>query len=271
MLIDVFVHRVLRMPYTLNVRYSQSVKNARATLLFLHGIGDTGEMWQSLLQGLPKDVSYLVVDLLGFGDSPRPAWHNYSATDQARCLFRTYRKANVNGPLIIVGHSLGGLVAIEFAKRYSSLTKELILCSPPIYDQPSAPKERRKQEDFLRSIYQRASKDPAFIIKAYSIAQKIRITHPSIVVEDDNIEMFIKALYASIINQDTINDIKNIKQQVTIINGLLDPLVVRRNLVNLQKTNSHIQLIDIPTSHAVNARYQKTILRTIAKSLSDKE
>lgn len=269
MLSDLFIHRILRVPYTLNVRYSQITKGARATLLFVHGIGDTGMMWQDLLNDLPKDVNYIAIDLLGFGDSPRPTWHKYDARGQARCLFKTYLKINPSGPLIVVGHSLGGLVAVEFAKRYRGLTKELILCSPPIYDEAAEPEERKKQEDLLRNIYQRASNDPAFIVNVYDIAQKLRIAHPSVVVKDDSIDMFIKALYASIINQNTIKDIAKIKQQVTIINGLLDPLVVRRNLVNLQKTNQHIRLIDIPTSHAVNARYKRTILKVINESLEN--
>lgn len=268
---DVVLHRFLRIPYVLNVRHFRRVKNARATLLFIHGLGDTGDLWREAISKLPDDVNHVAVDLLGFGESPKPVWNSYDATNQARCLLATYIKLRINTPVIIVGHSLGCLVGVEFAKRYRLLSKELVLCSPPIYNDASDDKFSLRQDDVLRKLYKWAAKSPSLVIDAYNVAKKLRLAHPSIAVNDGNIDMFIKTLHASIINQRVLLDIAQIKKPIVTINGLLDPLVVRSNLVKLRKANENIRVIDIPTSHSVTKLYNGTIVKVILECLENRK
>ena len=127
-------------------------KNYKATLIFIHGIGVSRLMWSRVEREFKKDCQIIKVDLLGFGDSKASEWLKYSLEDQARSLFLTLFKNNklINfKPVIIIGHSMGTLVATEFASRYKPLVSELVLISPPIYLRRSNLKEK-----FLRSSYQ---------------------------------------------------------------------------------------------------------------------
>ena len=83
-------HRYMRVPYTLHVYRQSSVPKPRATLVFLHGIGNAGKTWDEVSMLLPDDVNIVVVDLLGFGDSPQPDWAAYDAKTQARSLAKRY-------------------------------------------------------------------------------------------------------------------------------------------------------------------------------------
>jgi cis-3-alkyl-4-acyloxetan-2-one decarboxylase len=76
----------------------------------------------------------IVVDLLGFGDSPKPDWATYDARTQAQSLAKTLLGLGLTQRVVLVGHSMGSLVAVEFAKRYPALVKALVLCSPPLYN-----------------------------------------------------------------------------------------------------------------------------------------
>ena len=114
-MLDKFFHKTLRIPYSLNIRHRRIVKHAAATYIFIHGIGDNGDMWQNILAKLPKNTNYLAIDLLGFGDSPMPLWATYDAKAQARSLLATYLKLRIASRVVVVGHSLGSLVAVEFA------------------------------------------------------------------------------------------------------------------------------------------------------------
>jgi hypothetical protein len=111
------LHKYLRIPYALHVHVVRKPRQARATVLFLHGIGTSGAAWDDVVKGLPKDVAVIAVDLLGFGKSPSPEWAKYSAATQARSLIATLLRLNIRQRLIIVGHSMGALVAVETANR----------------------------------------------------------------------------------------------------------------------------------------------------------
>lgn len=258
---DTILHRWLGVPYTLHVRHFTRRSAAKQTILLIHGLGDTGDLWKDLFDELPAGANIVAVDLLGFGDSPRPSWGVYDARTQARCLLATYLRIGLRSPIQIVGHSLGCLVAIDFAKRYPLLVRRLVLCAPPIYRQPEA---KRHTDDMLRDIYTLAAKKPSFLVNMYDIGQKIRLLSPSLSVTKDNIEIFVRTLHASIINQRTVDDIAKVKVPITIIHGLFDPFVIRTNLVTIRKQYANVNLIDIPASHDISAPYRKAIISALA-------
>src|SRR5690606_13354373 len=99
--------------------------------VFIHGIGGTGGVWKEVIAKLTvENIRIIVVDLIGFGDSPRPEWAMYSTKFQARSLRSTLLRKGILGKVTIVGHSMGSLVAIDMARRYPLSVKQLILCSP---------------------------------------------------------------------------------------------------------------------------------------------
>src|SRR5438094_99045 len=129
-MMSAIIHRWLRLPYTLHVRYNKKPKKPHATVLFIHGLGNTGDAWKEVIDKLPDDIRVISIDLLGFGQSPRPNWAVYNAKTQARSVLATFLKLRLRTPVYVVGHSLGALVGIEVAKRYPLLVKGLVLCSP---------------------------------------------------------------------------------------------------------------------------------------------
>ena len=78
------------------------MSGARATLVFLHGLGNSGRTWDEVAAKLPDDINLVIVDLLGFGDSPQPNWAVYSAKTQAKSLAKTLLANGVFGKVILV-------------------------------------------------------------------------------------------------------------------------------------------------------------------------
>lgn len=256
-LFDTLTHKWLKVPYSLHVCDIRQVNNAKRTIVLIHGLGSTGEVWRPVINVLPDDVSVLSVDLLGFGKSSRPAWETYSVALQTRSLSATLRRLGLVGPVTIVGHSLGALVAVEFAKTYGAMTESLVLCSPPIYraddDLPRVSPER-----LLRRIYRRLLRSPQIIIQLYSLGKKTRID-PSLQVNNDNIGAFASTAEASIINQTTLDDIAQLRLPITILHGILDPVVIQSNLIALAKTMPNVTFTRINASHALNRVYANKI------------
>lgn len=265
---DKIIHKWLRIPYALNVRYLLRENTSKATLLFIHGIGSTGDMWQQVIEKLPKDlnVDIVTLDLLGFGKSPHPKWETYNAKTQARSVLATVLKLRIKTPIIVIGHSLGSLVSVEFAKRYPLFTHTLILCSPPIYRGEA---RLLDQESILKILYVRATLDPENLAKMYEYAISKNLLGQGMFVNKENIDVFINTLHASIINQTTIKDIGHIKIPVKIINGIFDPFVVRKNLVTLAKKHHNIELKDVNSAHQLTQLYRNKIIRVIEETVKE--
>ncbi len=269
---DTLLHRWLRVPYTLNVRYSRKPKKPKATILFIHGIGNNGDAWRNVIDKLPSDVRVITIDLLGFGRSPRPKWAIYNAKTQAKSVLATYLKLRIASPVIIVGHSLGALVAIEIAKTYPLLVNSLILCSPPLYDtSDTTGSVLPKSDRVLRTLYKSAQQRPEDFVRLSAFAMKYNLINRSFNVTTDNVEYYMATLESAIMNQTSYQDAYQLKVPTRIIKGTLDPFVVNRNLRKLAKGNPHVTLSTTLAGHEVRGVYVTAIIKAITKQLTLKK
>lgn len=260
---DIVFHKWLRIPYKLHVRKKRLRKDAEATYIFIHGLGDTGELWVPVLAGLDKKANYVTVDLLGFGDSKKPAWARYNATMQARSLLMTYMGLGIHGDVVVVGHSLGSLVAVEFAKRYPLQVKRLVLCSPPIYDTEFGAKTKNIQQDVLSKLYKDISKNPKLVMSAYALGKKLRIVNQSLQVTSDTLPAFMASLQASIVNQNTLKLLERLKLPIVIIDGLFDALTVNSILKNIASKHRNMKLVTINATHIIKKNYTAKLLQVL--------
>lgn len=260
----------LDLPRFLNVRTDRRVKNPSATVVMIHGIGNTADAWNDVIHELPPDVRIITVDLLGFGDSPKPT-ASYNVRVQARSIASTLVKQRLFQRVILVGHSLGALISIEIAKRYPYMVRGLILCSPPIYKNDSESSLILSSDKILTKIYKVAAKDakkkPEFYKKAAKIAKVAKITSPSFTVNDDTLPSYIKSLKSSIIHQNSFDDISKLKMPIHIIYGRFDPLVVSGNLKDIAKNNANITAQSINAMHEVTNTYTPKIIKNLEKML----
>jgi pimeloyl-ACP methyl ester carboxylesterase len=100
-------------------------------VIMIHGIAASLHDWDDLIPALTQNgyASY-ALDLLGHGDSPKPDSRAY----QMKWLFDHFdqwmRSLRLAEPAIVIGHSLGGHIALEYARRASFWTRGLILVNP---------------------------------------------------------------------------------------------------------------------------------------------
>ncbi|MCP1727819.1 pimeloyl-ACP methyl ester carboxylesterase [Natronospira proteinivora] len=97
-------------------------------VVLVHGIGgDSVTAWNALVPPLRDDYFLLAMDLPGFGDS---AGGNrlYSQDAYAEVLQHVIEEFT-DEPVILIGHSLGGAVALRYAARYPEQVHRLHLVS----------------------------------------------------------------------------------------------------------------------------------------------
>ncbi len=95
-------------------------------LLLVHGLGQNGFTdWLPVLPQLAQRYHVIAVDLPGFGYSGVPSGR-YSPSNYARILQALLTRCGKQG-LIVIGHSMGGAVALRLASAYPELVAKLIL------------------------------------------------------------------------------------------------------------------------------------------------
>lgn len=261
-MLDTLLHKYLRLPYNLHVYVDKKVKNPKATVLLLHGMGNSGASWDELVSKLPEGIRVISIDLLGFGTSPRPRWLKYSTSIQAKSVAATLLKLGINQKLIIVGHSMGSLVAVELAKRYPLFVRSLVLCSPPFYNDAET-RELINPNKILKRLYKMIQKYPKNLVDVVPIATKLKIVGKAFNVTNDNIDIYFAALEASIINQTAFEDVKKIKKRIRMIHGIFDPVVVKKNLDEIVKTNPRAKLSVIVAGHELLGPYVPAVKKAI--------
>lgn len=100
----------------------------KATALVFHGSGSKVSNWTKLLEPL-VNVGYQVflMEYRGFGQSEGEASHENVATDaQKAFLYLIGREDVKNNPLVIIGQSYGGQLAINVAARYPEYVDVLV-------------------------------------------------------------------------------------------------------------------------------------------------
>lgn len=262
--LDTRLHRFLRIPYSLNTVVFQNPKKPRATYVFIHGIGNTLHAWDEVVHKMPHDVRLIGVDLLGFGDSPKPTWAIYNAKTQARSVALTLLSMRMVQQPILVGHSLGALVAVEVAKRYPLLVKELVLCSPPFYrPQVEGKKGIRSTDDILRQVYRYAKNHSDRLQKFSTRIVKLGLANRALNITTDNVVSYMAALESSIINQTSLSDVAELKIPITILYGALDPVVIGKHIVKLAKEHENVTAKRLLVGHEVLGSYVTSLVKVL--------
>ncbi len=96
-------------------------------LLLIHGMAGTYENWQAVIEPLAREHTVLAPDLPGHGTSA-PGGGDYSLGALAAGL-RDLLIALGHERATLVGHSLGGGVAMQFAYQFPEITERLVLLS----------------------------------------------------------------------------------------------------------------------------------------------
>lgn len=100
-------------------------------VILIHGIAASLRDWDFLLPALEQaGYAGYALDLLGHGDSPKPDSREYEMDWLFEHFLCWFDSLDLNEPAVLVGHSLGGYLALEFARRFSSRTRGLILVNP---------------------------------------------------------------------------------------------------------------------------------------------
>jgi pimeloyl-ACP methyl ester carboxylesterase len=110
------------------VRYAEAGADSGGPVVALvHGIASRAEQWEPVMERLGETAHVIAPDLLGHGQSAKPRG-DYSLGGQASGI-RDLFAALGHHRLSLVGHSLGGGIAMQFAYQFPERVERLMLIS----------------------------------------------------------------------------------------------------------------------------------------------
>lgn len=110
-------------------RLYYEIKGEGPALVFIHDFTLDNRMWDDQFYYFSKWYRCVRYDIRGFGQSALPGSDYYSNHEDLKDLLVAL---DIHEPVILVGHSFGGLVATNFALKYPRFTKALVLADTQI-------------------------------------------------------------------------------------------------------------------------------------------
>jgi pimeloyl-ACP methyl ester carboxylesterase len=96
-------------------------------VLLIHGIGDNSSTWETVQAKLAQRFTVIAPDLLGHGKSDKPR-ADYSIAAYANGMRDLLAVLDIDR-VTVIGHSLGGGVAMQFCYQFPQLVDRLVLVS----------------------------------------------------------------------------------------------------------------------------------------------
>lgn len=159
--------------------------DAIPTLVFLHYFAGSSRAWLPVMDRLADRFHCVAPDLHGFGDSEAPAT-GYAVADYADDIAALIGALGVEH-FVLVGHSMGGKIALALAARQPLGLASLIFLAPsPPTPEPMEDAERQRllcsqsrrpeAEETVRKILARPLPDPLF---AQAVEDSLKSSQPA--------------------------------------------------------------------------------------------
>ncbi|MHA1751078.1 MAG: alpha/beta fold hydrolase [Candidatus Helarchaeota archaeon] len=98
------------------------------TIIMLHGWNENRNVFKYQIEEFSKYYRVITIDMRGHGKSSKPRT-GYSYTFMAKDLYHFLKKLEINNP-IIIGHSMGGQIALKYYLRFDNCKKLVLISSP---------------------------------------------------------------------------------------------------------------------------------------------
>ena len=203
-----------------NLHYQDTGPSKNATpILFLHGFGASLQTWDTWAQSLSDDYRVISVDLPGFGltgEDPSGIYTDQRSVEVLEAFLKELKITKV----VLVGNSMGGKFAWQFAARYPNQVSKLVLISPDGYASPGMEYGKKAEVPAIAELYR------YFFSKTF-------------------LAMNLEPAYA---NPNTLNDaLVNRYYDLMLAPGVRDAILARMQQTVLQDPVPSLASIQVPT------------------------
>jgi len=247
------------------------VKGSGPTVVLLHGFLASSRYWEKVTDLVSQNYKVVTFDLLGFGASPKPKDSSYDYADHIVSINATLEELGIDEPFILMGHSMGSLIALRYATLYDERVKKLILTNMP------AMIGRKEVRDtiFKKNIVYRlglSNYTNRVTWPVFRLLYKLRwLPRTSLDRIQGNIAFLFEnkahsrmRSFQRVIEEARIDlDLSAVKAKTVILAGIEDNKVYLENLLNNIPARSNIVVESIQTGHHIPRLFPELIAQKI--------
>lgn len=113
------------LPGRVSIEYAEHGNPSGIPVIMLHGLSDSWHSYELVLEHMPNSIRALALSMRGHGESGKPdlKYHPEDFADDVAAFMKELKIDRA----VIVGHSMGSIVAEAFALKYPQLTNSLVL------------------------------------------------------------------------------------------------------------------------------------------------
>jgi pimeloyl-ACP methyl ester carboxylesterase len=261
--------------FTVDTAFVRSIKaenTSEPPILLLHGFDSSMLEFRRLLPKLAIDRSVFAIDLLGFGFTDRKGIEVITPEIIKAQVYGFWQTVMGRQPMTLVGASMGGAAALDFALTYPELVKQLVLldsagfAKAPVLAKYMVPPLSDWATNFLRSakvrrgVSLRAYADPAFVTADAECCAALHLQMPN---WSEGLAMFTRSGGYGFLS-DRISEISTPTQ---IIWGRQDRILGTKDAARFERTivNSTLYWLD-NCGHVPHLEKPEKTARIILKS-----
>lgn len=198
-------------------------------VVLVHGIASTSATFDLLVPLLTPYFRVVSVNLMGCGNSPAPDI-DYTVDDHVESIRKTLFRKGIFLPFILVGHSMGGIIAARFAARYGNWVKRLVMVGVPIYPPASATLNPLDwaQLGFYTEFYNYLKANPVFTAQTAKAINRLSPIKDVIAVTERGWESIRRSMTNVIQGQETLTDLTLVRVPVDLVYGTNDPFLSKK-------------------------------------------
>lgn len=228
--------KLIELEEGVKIAYYEIGDTKKPTLLFIHGLANYLRVWELNMIELKNNFNCIAIDLPGNGMSSRGDY-DYKISFFSNIIIQ-FLKAKKIKKATLVGHSMGGQIALFTALKNETIIEKLILCAPSgleYYSTHEATlfKSAIMLGDFLNmdEVHISQSINSSFY-KTTFITQKIIDDLNFIIKNNDRVSYrrMLDMCIKSMLDEQIFKELKNIKQPTLVFFGENDMLIPNRFL-----------------------------------------
>lgn len=196
-------------------RIHYTVQGQGTSVVLIHGFLDSLKTWRRNAAVLAQNHTVYAIDVLGFGSSERVRDPIYTLRQQAAFLNEFFQAKKIE-KADLIGHSMGGALALQFAYDFPDSVHKLVLIAPATYLYNSLPRNglRTVPRPITRGmlgIYEMMQGSRANPLR-YAYGDRERITEDSVQIR--NSMMHVRGQHDALISMSKSKHEANVPQEL---------------------------------------------------------
>ncbi len=227
------------------IHYRDEGRHNAQTLVLLHGFLQSQDVWSSYTLSFMRTMRVIVIDLPGFGFSDTYS-ETHSMEFMADAVKAVLDAAGVE-QCVMVGHSMGGYVALAFAEKYYFLLRGLGLLNSHAFAD-SEEKQLEREQACQQAVSNRAGYIINFIGDLFDVSKRKQLYQDIKDLQDQCLETKLEGLLAAQRGMSLRRD------RIDVLQGLECPTLF------VFGKNDHRLPLEYAVSQAMEARHAEILL-----------